>query len=537
MPKFVKTCDMVAASNSDNDTQPRTINLRHKRALNSIPVNTQKQNVLPVATKMPPVFPVHNKRKIKAQNDKENRVEGVRRSKRIKNNGTNVVDFTKFDEKEIEIANFLNDLKQKRLDSINNSELKGKDSDTSLLSSQLNFSMPTEYQIKETKLAEPVSNFLENFELNTDQEKGNENEKSAEIFDRSIEISFIKYGDNVNDGKDSVFLEESITNKIPDNTEHTSFILEKQDPNHCDITLNLLCHSDTSYDLENASPLRFLDEELDKNNNLVLKHPKLKSFVVTTNLNEPINKREKPANNLIPNESTHLAGDLNMLNKIGIMNFNQLNDNDSFSSTPSKQTYNWKFFRKIFGSNDDVSDLGLTVCREANFNYENVPTPAFEMETIETSEQNKDLEESMSLSNQTNEGNKENLNAEVNVEEKVSRSERKSLRPAASKSKINVSSSPENEELQFAFKMSVELFSLDELSNGIFCEKDKNNKPINRSRVRQSFDEHKTNIIIKALQREFNYDNEKIKDVWRFIRLDLNKKIYNKYGIKKKSPK
>lgn len=150
------------------------------------------------------------------------------------------------------------------------------------------------------------------------------------------------------------------------------------------------CHSDTSYDLAEHSPFRDLEEELDENNNLVMSHPKLNSFVVTSDLNFKFGldteKIHTPASRAVLNE-------LNILNENGLMNFKRALS--SSSSESCKDNFNWKLFKNILTDSGESADsLALVGVKAADINMENFTSPLLvieqEAEALEKLEREKE---------------------------------------------------------------------------------------------------------------------------------------------------
>ncbi len=141
--------------------------------------------------------------------------------------------------------------------------------------------------------------------------------------------------------------------------------------NPFDISLNLSCHSDTSYDLAEHSPFRDLEEELDENNNLVMSHPKLSSFVVTSDLNS------KFSQNIYNDSSRAVLQDLNTLNETGLMNFERVLSSNSITSY--KDNYNWKLFKNILVDNSNTLS-SIEGIRAADISMENFTSPLLVIE-------------------------------------------------------------------------------------------------------------------------------------------------------------
>lgn len=179
------------------------------------------------------------------------------------------------------------------------------------------------------------------------------------VFEKSLEISLIEYNDC-----------ESTPTKNFDVTSpiihlEKSYALNNSPMN---LHLNMSCHSDTSYNF-NSSPFTDLVEELDAQNNLVMKHPKLKSFVVTSDLNAKFNIAR-----IHTESSKTILNDLNTLNEHGLMNFDGLVPR---SSSPCKNNHNYVFFRNLF--DNDVS-FELTSVKASEINMENFTSPLFSVE-------------------------------------------------------------------------------------------------------------------------------------------------------------
>lgn len=125
--------------------------------------------------------------------------------------------------------------------------------------------------------------------------------------------------------------------------------------------MNLSCHTDGTYDFENASPFEELVEELDENNNLVMRHPKLSTFVVTSDLNQKFGLGP-----IQTSDSQQVLRELHILERSELMNFKGV----SACSSPKASSYNWKVFRNMFNELESDPTIGLSVCREADLNPE-----------------------------------------------------------------------------------------------------------------------------------------------------------------------
>jgi len=136
--------------------------------------------------------------------------------------------------------------------------------------------------------------------------------------------------------------------------------------NPAEIPLNMSCHSEEDYDFENSCPFSELQEELDENNNLVMRHPKLKSFVVTSDLNHKFGLNSERIHN---EGSRGIFNELNTLEKDRLINFKELN------VALTEDNYNFKFLKSIFNQpiNDSIPEL--TVTREADIDFENYTSP------------------------------------------------------------------------------------------------------------------------------------------------------------------
>ena len=136
--------------------------------------------------------------------------------------------------------------------------------------------------------------------------------------------------------------------------------------NPAEIALNMSCHSDDDYDFEHSSPFSDLQEELDENNNLILTHRKLKSFVVTSDLNRKFGLDSDRIHN---ENSRVLFGDLNTLEKGKLLNFKELNE------PLAEDNYNFRLLQGLFVQLTNEDDMGLTVCREGDIDYGNYTSP------------------------------------------------------------------------------------------------------------------------------------------------------------------
>ncbi len=138
------------------------------------------------------------------------------------------------------------------------------------------------------------------------------------------------------------------------------------------------CHSDTSYNFEDMDPFSALTEELDENNNLVMRHQKLQTFVVTSNLNEKLNgtmvKKEKPQEDTNRNLQ-EVMDEINMLKNEKRMNFNGIEPDVELDQS----NYNFKFFRGILSPDMDEFG-GLSACHEGVIAFENVQSPMLAIE-------------------------------------------------------------------------------------------------------------------------------------------------------------
>ena len=92
----------------------------------------------------------------------------------------------------------------------------------------------------------------------------------------------------------------------------------------------------------------------------------------------------------------------------------------------------------------------------------------------------------------------------------------------------------ESKELEYAFKTSQEIFTLAELSDGIFCELNKNGENISRSKVRAPLREDKVLMLRAKISEEFHLKGQELDDAWFYLRTDLNKLLYSKFQKKKK---
>lgn len=105
-----------------------------------------------------------------------------------------------------------------------------------------------------------------------------------------------------------------------------------------------------------------------------MRHDKLKSFVVTSNLNKKLDFSQ--TRNPMSRESfLDVLDEINMLSKEKVMNFNGIEPVEL-----DQENYNFKFFRGIFNNSDIEDDLGLSVCRSVNIDFENFTSPLLVIE-------------------------------------------------------------------------------------------------------------------------------------------------------------
>lgn len=285
--------------------------------------------------------------------------------------------------------------------------------------------------------------------------------------------------------------------------------------NPAEIALNMSCHSDDDYDFEHSSPFSDLQEELDENNNLILTHRKLKSFVVTSDLNRKFGLDSDRIHN---ENSRVLFGDLNTLEKGKLLNFKELNE------PLAEDNYNFRLLQGLFVQLTNEDDMGLTVCREGDIDYGNYTSPlALPIEQVA-----RDLEEQAAAKKLLEESARvESVQA---ANEKTNVIEKEHFIPK--KIRRRKKESAEDEEIDFAFEEAHKIFSIDELATGIFCEINKKGVNINKSKTRIGLDEGKTYELKERIKHQFQIKTNKIDEVWKFLRAGLNKQLYARYSKK-----
>lgn len=144
-----------------------------------------------------------------------------------------------------------------------------------------------------------------------------------------------------------------------------------------------------------------------------MRHDKLKSFVVTSNLNK---NHDYPQTTNSMNRESYLEvlDEINMLSKENVMNFRGFEpvelDHDN---------YNFKFFRGIFNNSDIENDLGLSVCRSGNIDFENFTSPLLVIEDQALQLEQQDLRKQQQESNQKETEKKEPEDIKIESNKKV----------------------------------------------------------------------------------------------------------------------
>jgi len=272
-----------------------------------------------------------------------------------------------------------------------------------------------------------------------------------------------------------------------------------------EVPLNMSCHDDADYDFENSSPFAQLVEELDENNNLICRHPKLQSFIVTSNLNEKFGL----TSSIFTEANTEVLKDCQTLEKNKLMNF----DNHMYV----KENYDFKQMQEIFCSREPV----LSLCNAAETNYENFTSPLLVIE-----------EEAEKLIEKEAQDKIEAEKIEKIRKEKNSR-KRKCLDQViktSNKKRVSDFNNTKEPEFHYALEKCFEIFTAKELEKGILCLTNKSGKIISRSKVRIPLDEKKTRQLKESIQLQFDMNDETIENAWQYIRSDLNKSIYSKKG-------
>lgn len=285
-------------------------------------------------------------------------------------------------------------------------------------------------------------------------------------------------------------------------------------PNIFNISLNLSCHSDRTYDFANASPFQNLVEELDQNNNLVMRHPKLSTFVVSSDLN-----RQFGLTQIQTAESENVLRELQLLENNEVLNFKGV----TMCSSPKIPSYNWQVFKKLLDEQENDSNFGLSVCREAKIDLEQFTSPLLVEEEEVKMEQEQEVVENPSSIDAGNQ--------EAKVEVPAPLPKKKGRRTKTAIEKKKVADPLEAKEFDYAYKKVQELFSAKELETGIFCELNKKGEPMNRSKIRKPLDEEKTYKLKMAIKKKFfsaDKTDDKFDLCWSFLRKDLNKIIIPK---------
>jgi hypothetical protein len=86
----------------------------------------------------------------------------------------------------------------------------------------------------------------------------------------------------------------------------------------------------------------------------------------------------------------------------------------------------------------------------------------------------------------------------------------------------------QEQEIDYALRKALKIFSSDELTNGIFCDLNKKGEQINRSKSRIPLDEAKTYQLKEEIRNKFQMSYETLEKAWKFIKTDLNKLLSRK---------